>query len=122
MPSVPMTSVLVVEDEWLIADQIAGALQEAGYEVVGPAGRLNEALTLLETASIHAALIDINIHGDRSFGMAAELIRLCVPFAFLSGYSGEDLPAGLRHIQLLQKPVDAEKLRSCVGSLLKREI
>lgn len=121
MPSLPITSVLVVEDEWVIADQIAGALEEAGYDVVGPVGRLREALALLNTTLIHAALIDINIHGDRSFGLAAELSRLAIPFAFLSGYSASDLPATLSQTPLLQKPVDAGRLRSCLAGLLKRD-
>jgi DNA-binding response OmpR family regulator len=111
---------LVVEDEWVIAEQIATALEEAGYDVVGPVGRLAEALAKLEATSIHAALIDINIHGDRSFGLAAELSRLSIPFAFLSGYSGGDLPPALSQTPLLPKPIDAGKLRSCVADLLKR--
>jgi DNA-binding response OmpR family regulator len=110
----------VVEDEWVIADQIAGALEEAGYDVVGPVGRLREALALLGGPSIDAALIDINVNGDRSFGLAAELSRLAIPFAFLSGYSSADLPSGLAQIPLLQKPVDTSRLRSCVESLLHR--
>jgi DNA-binding response OmpR family regulator len=122
VPSLPITSVLVVEDEWVIADQITGALEEAGYDVVGPVGRLREALALLNTTLIHAALIDINIHGDRSFGLAAELSRLAIPFAFLSGYSGSDLPATFSQNPLLQKPVEISKLRSCVEGLLQSQM
>jgi DNA-binding response OmpR family regulator len=122
VPVVPHPRILVVEDEWIIADQIAGALEEAGYDVVGPIGRLREAMALLADTSINAAIIDINVHGDRSFDLAAELGRLAIPYALLSGYSRGDLPFSLSLAPLLQKPVDAAKLRSCVEGLLHRQI
>ena len=118
-PYVANRRVLVVEDEWLIAEQITTALEEAGYEVVGPVGRLGQALALLDGTPIDVAVIDVNVHEDRSFSLAAELSRLAIPFAFLSGYSSGDLPSRFSQTPLLQKPVNAERLRSCVGHLLK---
>lgn len=110
--------VLVVEDEWLIADQVAEALTDAGYDVVGPAAQISEALALVRDEPIDAALIDINVDGDRTFGLAAALSKASVPFAFLSGYSKADLPEYLRERPLLQKPVDGNAVCSCVRALL----
>lgn len=111
--------VLVVEDEWIIAEQITTALEEAGYEVVGPTGRLSEALVLLENGAIDAALIDINVHGDRSFGLATRLAEAGVPFAFLSGYSGAEVPALHKARPHMQKPVDIAALRLCIAAVLE---
>lgn len=122
MAILPRRRILVVEDEWVIADQIAAALEEAAYDVVGPVGRLREALALLEGPLIHGALIDINVHGDRSFDLAAELSRRAIPFAFLSGYSGGDIPAALGQVPLLQKPVNSARLRTCIEDLLNRPL
>jgi CheY-like chemotaxis protein len=110
--------ILVVEDEWLIADQIVGALEACGYDVAGPVGRMAEALDLLADGRIDAALIDINVDGERTFALAQQLNRSAIPFAFVTGYSGADLPAEFNARRLIQKPIDATAVRSCVEGLL----
>lgn len=110
--------VLVVEDEWIIAEQIATVLEDAGYEVIGPVGRVKEALVLLECGRIDAALIDINVHGDRSFEFAGALAAASIPFAFLSGYTAAEVPAWLRDRPLMQKPFEALAVRLCVADLI----
>ena len=110
----------MVEDEWLIADQIADALRDAGYQIAGPVGQLASALELLRSARIDVALIDINIDGDRTFGLADALADAAIPFAFLSGYSKADLPGNFQDRPLLQKPVDAGAVCRCIRSLLSR--
>lgn len=112
------TRVLVVEDEWLIADQIVGALQDCGYDVAGPVGRMSEAMDLLAHGDIDAALIDINVNGERTFDLANRLNRSAIPFAFVTGYSGADLPAEFNGRRLIQKPIDATAVRSCIKGLL----
>jgi CheY-like chemotaxis protein len=110
--------VLVVEDEWIIAEQIVEAVLEAGHDVAGPTGQLREACRLVETTAIHAALLDINLAGDRSFTLAARLAEASIPFAFLSGYSSVDLPPGLEGRPLVQKPVDRATVREILARLL----
>jgi DNA-binding response OmpR family regulator len=115
----PARRILVVEDEWMIADQIACGLVDAGYEVVGPCGRVEQASDLVERGDIDAALIDINVNGNRSFALAERLALAAIPFAFLSGYSGAELPVELKNRPLLQKPVHAAAVRRCVVDLLR---
>jgi DNA-binding response OmpR family regulator len=110
--------VLVLEDEWLIADEIEMALDAAGYDVLGPVGRVCDALDLLQARAVDAAVLDINLHDERSFVVAEELVRTATPFVFLSGYSGVELPESLSDRPLLQKPYDVERLCSCVNSLI----
>jgi two-component SAPR family response regulator len=114
----PLLTVLIVEDEWLIADQIADALREGGLGIVGPVGQVAPALDLVRSERISVALIDINIDGDRTFRLAEALANASIPFAFLSGYSKADLPQNLRERPLLQKPVDADAVCRCIRSLL----
>ncbi len=118
MPDAGRLQVLVLEDEWLIADQISSALVEAGYDVLGPVGRIDDALELVAHGHVDAAVLDINLHNDRSFRLAEELCRKAIPFAFLSGYSQGDLPPEFVDRPLMQKPVDAPGVRRCLGSLL----
>lgn len=118
MSALQRRRVLVLEDEWIIAEQIEAALEDGGYEVVGPVGRLDAAMVLMKGEAIDAAVLDINVHGDRSFRAAEQLARDSIPFVFLSGYSETALPSELRNRPLLQKPVDATALCRCVGALM----
>jgi CheY-like chemotaxis protein len=110
--------VLVLEDEWIIADQIEAALEGAGYAVVGPVGRADAAMALAQSRPLDAAVLDINVHGDRSFRVARQLAQDGIPFIFLSGYPRAELPAALRERPLIQKPIDLPALCRCMESLL----
>ncbi|HEX3917438.1 MAG TPA: response regulator [Caulobacteraceae bacterium] len=110
--------VLIVEDEWLIADQIEQAMSAAGYDVLGPVGRVRAALALLAASHVDAALLDINVHGERSFAVAEKLVEAATPFIFLSGYSNVELPEAFSRRPLMQKPVDVTRLCLCLQSLL----
>ena len=110
--------VLVLEDEWLIADEIELALRAAGCDVLGPVGRVCDAMELLTFQAVDAAVLDINLHGQRSFVIAEQLQQAATPFVFLSGYSGVELPEHLSHHLLMQKPFDLERLCQCVNSMI----
>jgi DNA-binding response OmpR family regulator len=110
--------VLVLEDEWLIADEIDLALRAAGYDVLGPVGRICDAMELLAAQPAHVAVLDINLHGEMSFDIAEYLARSATPFVFLSGYSGVELPETLRDRPIMQKPFDNGLLCECVNLLV----
>ncbi len=98
--------VLVVEDEPLVALDIASTLEEAGCEVVGPAATLAEALDLAEARalSLDAAVLDANLHGESSRPVAALLVARGVKVIYVTGYSS--LPLGAPEgVRLLSKPL-----------------
>ena len=70
------------------------------------------------TEHVDAAVLDVNLHGDRSFRIAEFLAGHQTPFVFLSGYSTTELPAALSKRPLMQKPFDSAALRQCVEALL----
>jgi len=96
--------VLVVEDEPIIAMDIATTLSEAGCKVVGPAANLEKARELIADAEFDIALLDANLSGDRVDELAAELTRKGIPFAFLTGYEREALPEAFRQAPMVGKP------------------
>ena len=79
---------LVVEDEYLIAADLAAFLEAQGIEVVGPAASVNEALALLEsdTDGLDCAVLDVNLQDDRVYPVADVLMSREVPFVFTTGY------------------------------------
>ena len=108
--------VLLVEDETLVAMMVEDMLTEIGATVVGPASTLADALSLAEGADLDAAVLDINIHGEKSFGVAAILSRRGVPFVFATGYSDADLGA-FHETFLLSKPYTQANLQRALYEL-----
>jgi CheY-like chemotaxis protein len=113
-----LPKILVLEDEWMIAEQIEGMLGDLGFEVVGPIGRVEQALALLDEQRIDAALLDINVNGTTTYAVAKRLVEADIPFLFLTGYAAADLPGKMGARPLLQKPVNARILRQAMMNLL----
>ena len=84
----PGKSVLVVEDEPLIADDIAMTLQGNGYEVLGPVDNAAEATTALSKSKPNLVLLDINIKGSKDgIQLASEVrSRFRLPFIFITSF------------------------------------
>ncbi|HUL08464.1 MAG TPA: PAS domain S-box protein [Candidatus Acidoferrum sp.] len=112
--------VLVVEDEPLIAMDIAATLTDAGCAVVGPASSVEEAKALIADAAFDAALLDANLGGRPVDELAAALTRQAIPFAFLTGYGREGLPEAYRHAPMIGKPFTPEHAFDVLGQLLRQ--
>lgn len=99
--------VLVVEDEYLLAEDICQELQAAGAEVLGPASTVEGALGLLaHDGGPDVAILDVNLGGERSFPVADALRLRHVPFVFSTGYDAWALPAPYDQAPRCEKPVD----------------
>jgi DNA-binding response OmpR family regulator len=96
--------VLVVEDDALLALDIAAQLTEAGFDVIGPAVSVDTALRLLRAIGCDVALLDVNLGKETSELVARELRSLSKPFVVLSGYSSEQHPPEFHGAPLLSKP------------------
>lgn len=108
--------VLIVEDNWQLADMLADLMVEHGFEVVGPVPRGTDALPFLDGEPLLCALLDIDLgrHGN-SFALADALTVREVPFVFLTGYSSEIMPRRFRGVPRLSKPFDPEKILDVVS-------
>jgi DNA-binding LytR/AlgR family response regulator len=87
--------------------------------VLGPTGSLAKALDLVRNERIDGALVDINLGTGPSFEVSRALEERGVPFAFVTGYDDDVIPADLNSAPRLQKPVKEQSLVAAVGSLLK---
>ncbi|MHA6346447.1 PAS domain S-box protein [Roseivivax sp. CAU 1761] len=110
--------ILVVEDDALIAMDLAEALRERGWVVVGPASKHDEALRLIDEEAIDAALLDATLGGRNVEEIARALSVKGVPFVFASGYGRDGLPEAYRDILLLAKPYTTEAIISAVKDML----
>ncbi len=113
------TNVLVVEDEALIAMDLADRLSEAGARIVGPCSSVSEALECLGTADIDVAVIDFVLKDHNSDALQEALEEKRVPFVVVTSY-----PRALvrrEHGQtVLSKPVPTDLLCSAVRAVRDR--
>ena len=87
-----MGRVLIVEDEFLIADSLKDILEEAGYVVVGLADSVAEAQHLIAEHQPNLVLLDIYLKaGERSLNLARTLHDQHIPFIFISANSNESV-------------------------------
>ena len=96
--------VLIVEDDFLEADDMRDAVESIGGTVVGPALSVDTALDLLEGDRPDVALLDVLISRMSSVSVAERLIQLHVPFVVVTAYPGERLPAPLDTGPYVRKP------------------
>jgi CheY-like chemotaxis protein len=109
--------VLIVEDEMLVAMDIAGLLQDIGCRIVGPAGTLAAALPLARDEELDAAILDVNLENKGVEPVAAELARRGIPFVFATGYVRDDLPPRFRDRPVLEKPFTREDIEAAIWAM-----
>jgi DNA-binding response OmpR family regulator len=112
--------IMVVQDEPLLALEMARALTEAGCLVAGPAGTAAEVMGLLGNTQIDGALLDAKLSPTAVDDVASMLIRRNVPFAVLTAYPGERVPPACRGAPMLAKPFTEEELLATVRRLFAK--
>lgn len=111
--------VLVAEDEYLIAEEIATVLGDAGAEALGPVPRIADALRLLAAESrIDGALLDVNLGGEAVWPVVDALLARGVPVVLASGYDASAIPATYAHLPRCQKPATGHDLASALARAL----
>jgi DNA-binding response OmpR family regulator len=110
--------ILVVEDDFYLADDAGRALRAAGAEIVGPIPRSAAALDAIARDGIDAAVVDINLGDGPSFDLADALKRHGVPFVFVTGYDEVLIPERHAGAITVQKPADARAVVQALAALL----
>lgn len=109
--------ILVVEDEWLLAADMASRLEDLGYEVLGPVPSVEQAKAKLDDIRPHAAILDVQLVGETTLSLAAHLEEQNIPFFFVSGHSATDFPE-LEGRKILPKPANWVRLQEALNQML----
>ena len=116
-----LASILIVEDEPLIALELKASVEEAGGQVVGPVGSVEAALELLQREVVAAAILDVQLSDGTVTQVVSALVKLGIPMVFQSGVN---FPPDLRHqcpdAVHYKKPVAAQLLLSKIAELIDR--
>jgi two-component system, LytTR family, response regulator LytT len=115
--------ILIVEDEFIIADYIQGCLLNLGYEVTGICSSYDEAITALQNQQTDIAIIDISIKGEKNGIDIANYIleNLNIPFVFASSHGDKgtiDKAKQTRPAAYLIKPFTEEDLYASIETAL----
>jgi PAS domain S-box-containing protein len=117
-PDTGCRRVLVVEDEAIIAIDMAAALEDAGFVVIGPVGSVYEAMSLLDEHVCDCAVLDINLAGETSAPLASRLLTQGIPFVTVSGNTQESISEEFSQSPFLSKPIVTSKLLSKLSMIL----
>jgi CheY-like chemotaxis protein len=117
-PLVQGLSILVVDDETLIAMLLEDMLVDIGCTVVGPAPSVAQATALIEREghTLDGALLDINLRGELVYPVADALAAEGVPFVFVSGYASHGIDPRYASVPALAKPISILTLEAAVKS------
>lgn len=112
--------ILVVEDEFLIALSTQSTLEDAGFQILGPASSVKAALDLLDSERPSAAVLDINLRGEFVTPVARRLEALDVPFVLYSSYAeyAATLDKVFAGAPTLSKPVRDQQMVSAVTGII----
>lgn len=102
--------ILVVEDEFLLAMQVADAIRSLGADVLGPLARLASAQDVATREVPDGAILDVRLGGERSDALAQHLLDRGVPVILATGCEPEELSPDLRHLPCLRKPYEVDLL------------
>jgi CheY-like chemotaxis protein len=113
-------TILLVEDEYMLATDLLQELKAAGAIVIGPVPDVTAALNLLDGSHvIDGAVLDIKLGGKPSFPIADVLASRRIPYLFSTGYDRQALPEQYQAIPRCEKPVTPESIRGALASLLQ---
>ncbi|MEA2903646.1 MAG: hypothetical protein QOI12_1033 [Alphaproteobacteria bacterium] len=103
---------LLVEDEVTVGMMMKDMLTDLGFDVIGPFGRLPDAVAAAHREDFHAAVLDVNLNGETVYPVAEVVSARGVPFVFVTGYGAEAVDSRFAHIPVLQKPIESRILQN----------
>lgn len=113
--------ILVVEDEYLIAIELAAELEAAGAQVIGPVASAAEALRLLEHVEIEAAVLNYTLTDGLSTPVAEKRHDLGKPFVLATSYEPWMLPGTSISVPIISKPIDHKALVRTLLTFVRRQ-
>ena len=109
--------VLVVEDQYLVADEMRRMVTDLGGEVLGPVARAGLGLDILAREPLDLALLDINLGASDVYPLAMELLQREVLFLFVTGSEPWVIPEIFQEAPRLEKPLTSKTLADAVQRL-----
>ena len=113
-------SILIVEDEPLIAMMLEDFLETLGHRVVGTCESVDEAIARVEQGGFDLAIIDVQLKDGKSvWPVADKLAENGLPFVLATGGHVEPPPAQHRDAPVLSKPYTIDSIEPAIEQAIR---
>lgn len=121
-PGAPLRGcrVLLVEDEAIVAMVTEDLMAELGCDAIKHVASVADALAAMSAGEFDVAVLDVNLKGETSFGIADALAERVIPFMFCTGYGRAGLPDRYRQRVCVRKPFSIAELAAGLEAALER--
>ncbi len=116
----PRKSILIIEDEPLIAMEVEEILRDAGFATLGPAASLQEAMDAVQKLRFDVALVDGNLMGETVGALIDALESRKIPYIVVTGFARDHFPNLPPRASLVAKPLSPRILLEAVNRELTR--
>ncbi|WP_111981310.1 response regulator [Dyella jiangningensis] len=112
-------AIVLVEDEYLIADVLRSALELEGARVLGPYPSVDTALKSSERLTeADVAVLDVNLKGGHVYPLVDHLMTQGIPVVLTTGYDADSIPSAYAHLPRLLKPILSRELVECIRNVI----
>jgi DNA-binding response OmpR family regulator len=113
--------ILIVEDNYPVADSLKYALEFEDHEVVGIAATVEAAQELIGNKDCDVAILDVDLRGKSIVPVARRLAERAIPFIFVTGFGDSvALPPDLADAPRLDKPAALQEILALIEAIVKR--
>jgi CheY-like chemotaxis protein len=111
-------SILVVEDEPLIAMMLEDFLETLGHKVHATCGDVEGAIAEAEKGGFDVAILDVNLNGETAWPIAKALRDKHIPFVIATGGHVEPPPAEFANVPIIEKPYTVDRVTPALEAAL----
>jgi DNA-binding response OmpR family regulator len=111
-------SILIVEDEPLIAMMLEDFLDSLGYKVRGTCDTVRSALDEVERGGFDLAILDVNLKGENVWPVATALRERNVPFVIATGGHVDPPPPEFDNAPVIEKPYTVDRVTPAITAAL----
>jgi len=114
----PGCRILVVEDDYFIANDVSDFLSALDCDVVGPFSSIEDSLREIDHRLPDGAVLDVNVAGRAVYPLARVLMQRKVPLLFVTGYDSRNISQTFKAVPHLTKPISANRLQNAVIQMI----
>ena len=111
-------SILIVEDEPLIAMMLEDFIQSIGHRVSGSCDSVKGALAEVEKGDFDLAILDVNLKGESVWPVASALRGKGTPFVLASGGHVDPPPPEFAGVPMIEKPYTIDRVTPIIDAAL----
>ena len=109
-------SILVVEDEPLIAMMLEDFLESLGHRVHATCESVSEAVKAVDSGGFELAILDVNLKGENVWPVATRLREKKVPFVLATGGHVDPPPAEFNSVPVIEKPYTIDRVNPAINA------